>query len=197
MADGLATSNMKEQIHRTACRLFRERGFHATSVRDIAESVGIQGGSLYAHVEKKDDLLWAIVNEAADRFFAGLKPIVEADLQTMQKLRNAILSHLDVITSDLDAAAVYTVEWRHLTGERRAAVTKRRNEYEALFRGLVGEAIRQRFITAIDAPSAALFILSALNYVFTWYRPGGRLSPEEVGRMLADYIFDGLRRRSV
>ena len=127
MADVLATTNMKEQIHRAACRLFRERGFHATSVRDIAESVGIRGGSLYAHVEKKDDLLWAIVNDSADRFFAGLKPIVEADLETMQKLRNAILAHLDVITSDLDAAAVYTVEWRHLTSERCAAVTKRRD----------------------------------------------------------------------
>lgn len=196
MADALTTTNMKEQIHRAACRLFRERGFHATSVRDIAESVGIQGGSLYAHVEKKDDLLWAIVNDSADRFFAALRPIVDADLGVMQKLRNAILAHLDVITSDLDAAAVYTVEWRHLTGERRAAVTERRDEYEALFRGLVGEAIRERFITAIDAPSASLFILSALNYVFTWYRPGGRLSHEAVGRMLADYIFDGLRRRT-
>ena len=76
-------------------------------------------------------------------------------------------------------------------------MTKRRDEYEALFRGLVSEAIRERFISAIDAPTAALFILSALNYVFTWYHPGGRLSPEEVGRMLADYIFDGLRRRTV
>jgi len=196
MADILAGPSMKQQIHRAACRLFRERGFHATSVRDIAEAVGLQGGSLYAHVEKKDDLLWDIVNEAADRFFTALQPIVDADLEIMQKLRNAILAHLDVITSDLDAAAVYTVEWRHLSSERCAAVTKRRDEYEALFRSLVGEAIRERFISAIDAPSAALFILSALNYVFTWYRPGGRLSPEEVGRMLADYIFDGLRRRT-
>jgi len=194
MAETLAP--MKEQIHWAACRLFRERGFHATSVRDIAESVGIKGGSLYSHVAKKDDLLWDIVNEAADRFFSALRPIVEADLGIMQKLRNAILAHLDVITSDLDAAAVYTVEWRHLTSERHAAVTKRRDEYESLFRGLVGEAIRERFITAIDAPSAALFILSALNYVFTWYHADGKLSPEEVGRMLADYVFDGLRRRT-
>jgi len=192
-----AVASMKEQIHRTASRLFRERGFHATSVRDIAEQVGLRGGSLYAHVEKKDDLLWDIVNEAADRFFAALRPISEADLDIMQKLRKAVLAHLEVVTSDLDAAAVYTVEWRHLSPERREAITRRRDEYEGLFRDLVDEAIRQRFVSAIDAPSAALFILSALNYVFTWYRPDGRLSPEEVGQMLADYIFDGLRRRTV
>jgi len=188
---------MKEQIHRTASRLFRERGFHATSVRDIAEQVGLRGGSLYAHVEKKDDLLWDIVNEAADRFFEALRPIAEADLDIMQKLRKAVLAHLEVVTRDLDAAAVYTVEWRHLSPQRCEAITRRRDEYEGLFRNLVDEAIRKRFVSAIDAPSAALFILSALNYVFTWYRLEGRLSPEEVGQMLADYIFDGLRRRTV
>ena len=187
---------MKEQIHNAACRLFREKGFHATSVRDIAERVGLQGGSLYAHVEKKDDLLWGIVNAAADHFFEALQPIVEADLGVMEKLRRALIAHLEVITSDLNAAAVYTVEWRHLSAERRSAVTVRRDEYENLFRSLVARAINERYISAIDASSAALFILSTLNYVFTWYRPDGRLSPEEVGRMLADYIFDGLRRRT-
>ena len=194
MAETLAP--MKEQIHQTACRLFRERGFHATSVRDIAESVGIQGGSLYAHVHSKDDLLWEIVNQAGDRFFAGLKPIVEADLEIMQKLRRAIIAHVELLVGDLDAAAVYTVEWRHLAPERREAITKRRDEYERLFRSLVSEAIRERYIAANDAAGAALFVLSTLNYIYTWYRPDGRLTPEEVGRMLADYIFDGLKRRT-
>jgi len=190
-------SPMKDQISRAACHLFRERGFHATSVRDIAEGVGIQGGSLYAHMEKKDDLLWGIVNDAADRFFAALEPIAQADLDIMQKLRRVLLAHVSVITDDLDAAAVYSVEWRHLTPERYEAIKKRRDAYEHLFRSLVGEAIRERFITAPDTSSAALFILSSLNTIFTWYRPDGRLSSEEVGRMLTDYIFDGLRRRMV
>lgn len=187
----------KEQIHRAACRLFRQNGFHATSVRDIAESVGIQGGSLYAHVEKKDDLLWDIVDEAGDRFFAALKPIADSDFGIMQKLRQAIIAHVEVITGNLDAAAVYTVEWRHLPPERRNAFTQRRDEYELLFRSLVSEAIQERFIAATDAARATLFILSCLNYVFTWYRLDGRMSPEEVGVMLADYVFDGLRRRTV
>ena len=195
MVETIATT--KEQIHRAASRLFRESGFHAASVRDIAESVGIQGGSLYAHVQKKDDLLWDIVNDAADRFFAALKPIVDSDFGIMQKLRQAIIAHVEVITSNLDAAAVYTVEWRHLPPERRSAFTQRRDEYELLFRSLVSQAIQERFIAATDAARATLFILSCLNYVFTWYRLDGRMSPEEVGVMLADYVFDGLRRRTV
>ncbi len=194
MADIIAPR--KDQIHRSACHLFRERGFHGTSVRDIAEAVGIQGGSLYAHMASKEDLLWDIVDAAGDRFFAALRPIVESGLDPMERLRQAIIVHVGVITDDLDAAAVYTMEWRHLTPERREAAAARRDEYEVLFRSLVDDAIRARFIHPVDSAGATLFILSALNWVFTWFRHDGAMTSEEVGRMLADYVFDGVRRRT-
>lgn len=185
-----------EQIHQAACRLFREKGFHATSVREIADAVGILGGSLYAHIQSKDDVLWEIVNAAGDRFFKALEPIAASPLAGLQKLRSAIVAHVTVISRDLDAAAVYTVEWRHLPETRRAAFTQRRDEYESMFRGLVREAIRNGYIAAADEAMATRFILSTLNYMFTWYRADGPLPPEEVGRLLADYILDGLRRRT-
>ena len=186
----------KVQIHRMACRLFREQGFHGASVRDIAEEVGLVGGSLYAHIQSKDDVLWDIVDAAADRFFAALRPIVETNLAIVQKLRKAIVAHVEVIAGDLDAAAVYTVEWRHLAPQRRTAFTKRRDEYEGMFRRLVREAMEQGFIATADEAMATRFILSSLNYLFTWYRPDGRMTPDEVGRMMADYILDGLKRRT-
>ena len=186
----------RAEIHRAACRLFREKGFPGTSVREIAEEVGILGGSLYAHMESKDELLWEIVNSAAERFFAALRPIASENREIMQKLRKAIIAHVEVITSDLDAAAVYTFEWRHLPAERRAAFTKRRDEYERLFRGLVDQAMHERLLSAQDAASATLFILSSLNWVSMWYRPDGPMTAEDVGGMLADYIFDGLKRRT-
>ncbi len=191
-----AVADKKEQIHRMACRLFRERGFHGASVRDIAEEVGLVGGSLYAHIESKDDLLWEIVDGAADRFFDALKPIVEANLAIVQKVRKAIVAHVEVIAGDLDAAAVYTVEWRHLEPKRRETFTRRRDEYEAMFRRLVREAMQQGFIATVDEAMATRFILSSLNYLFTWYKPDGRMTPNEVGRMMSDYILDGLKRRT-
>lgn len=191
-----AIADKKEQIHRVACRLFRERGFHGASVRDIAEEVGLVGGSLYAHIESKDDLLWEIVDSAADRFFDALKPIVEANLAIVQKLRTAMIAHVAVIARDLDAAAVYTVEWRHLEPKRREIFTRRRDDYEAMFRRLAREAMQQGFIATADEAMATRFILSSLNYLFTWYRPDGRMTPDEVGRMMSDYILDGLKRRT-
>jgi AcrR family transcriptional regulator len=186
----------RAEIHKAACRLFREKGFPGTSVREIAEEVGMLGGSLYAHMESKDELLWEIVNSAAERFFASLGPIAGENREIMQKLRKAIIAHVLVITSDLDAAAVYTFEWRHLPAERRAAFTKQRDAYEQLFRGLVDQAMHERLLSAQNAASATLFILSSLNWVSTWFRPDGPMTPEDVGGMLADYIFDGLKRRT-
>ena len=186
----------KAQIHRAACKLFREKGFHGTSIRDIAESVGMLGGSLYSHISSKDEILWEIVDSAADRFFTAIRPIVDSQLGTLQKLKAAIVDHVGVIASDMDAAAVYTVEWRHLAADRRAAFTRRRDEYEVMFRSLVREAIHGRYIAAHDEMTATLFILSVLNWMFTWYRPDGPMTPEDVGRGMSEYIFDGLRRRT-
>lgn len=191
-----AVAPRKEQINRVAARLFRAQGFHGTSVRDIAEGVGIQGGSLYAHVDSKDDMLWDIVNASANRFFSALGPIVESDGEIVRKIREAIIAHVGVITDDLDAAAVYTTEWRHLTGDRREAFARRRDEYETLFRTLVDQGIREGFLAAVDEACGTLFVLSALNYVYIWYRPEGRLSPADVAVMMANFIFDGLRRRT-
>jgi len=182
---------------RAAADTLLELGLRDTKMDDIATRIGQSKVILYRHFASKDDLLWEIVNDAADRFFQRLTPIVEADLNIMHKLREAIIAHVQVITDDLDAAAVYTVEWRHLSHDRRKAFTERRDAYEVLWRGMVADAIHQRFIAAPDEASATLFILSCLNYTFAWYKPDGRMTAEEVGQMLAGFVFDGLRRRTV
>lgn len=189
-------TDRRDQIHRVACKLFRDNGFHGTSIRDIADGVGLLGGSLYNHITSKDDLLWEIVNAAAEQFFTALNPIVASEFGSLQKLRSAIIAHVGVIADDLDAAAVYTVEWRHLSPERRTAFTIRRNEYEQMFRGLVREAMHERYLTVQDETTATLFIFSTLNYMFTWFKLDGPLTAEDVGRVMSDYILEGLKRRT-
>lgn len=194
MAEAIAPK--RDLIHQAAARLFRERGYHGTSVRDIADAVGIQGGSLYAHVDSKDDLLLGIAQRSADRFFEAVRPIIESDRSMARKFREAIIAHVGVITSDLDAAAVYTTEWRHLGPEPRAAFARRRDEYERLFRSLVRQGIREGYLSPVDETDATLFILSTLNYLHLWFRPDGRMTSDEVAGMLAEFMVDGLRRRT-
>ncbi len=175
-------------------RLFSQRGYEATSVRDIAEALDIKAGSLYAHIETKEDLLWEILTAAADRFFAAVQPIVQSNLVTVEKLRRCIAAHVQVITKSAPAAAIFTTEWRHLSEPRRREFGERRDEYERIFRGLVQTAIREGVFGDMDEKFATLLILSSINWIYQWYRPDGPMSPEEIARRITDLLFNGLRR---
>jgi len=178
----------------TAERLFAARGYHATSVRDIAEAMAIKAGSLYAHIETKEDLLWEILTAAADRFFEAADPIVQSDLLPIEKLRRLIASHVQVITDGSSLAAVYMNEWRHLTDLRRTEFAARRDAYEALVRDMVRDGIRSGDLADLDEKFATLLILSSMNWIYQWYRADGPMTPEEIARKLTEMLFNGLRR---
>ncbi|MBI5291150.1 MAG: TetR family transcriptional regulator [Chloroflexi bacterium] len=170
-------------------KLFRQKGYLATTARDLAKASGVRGADV-----DKEKLLWAIASRAADEFFAALRPIVESDEPAQLKLRHAIIAHVGVITRNLDAAAVYFNEWRHLGVRRRNRFARRRDEYEALFRAILREGINAGLFTPVDEKFGSLLILSALNWTHQWYKPDGPLTAEEVGRTLADFLMNGLYR---
>lgn len=186
--------NRRDQVLTAAERMFRQRGYLGTSMRDLARSLGIQGPSLYSHFKSKQDLLWEIASRAADAFFAAVEPVMAAPDPPPARLRKAIVAHVKVITENLDAAAVYFNEWRRLDEPRRTEFAARRDRYEALFRGLLREGIQAGLFAPVDEKFAALLVLSALNWTHQWYRPDGPMTPEEIGRALADLLCNGLYR---
>ena len=134
-------SDRKRQILDTAERLFSERGYHATSIRDIAASLELKGGSLYSHINGKEELLWRSLERAADRFKAALDPFLRSDAPAVERLQGIIAAHMRVITENLPAATVYFHEWRFLTDPQRTQFLERRDQYEKGLRGLVSAAI--------------------------------------------------------
>jgi AcrR family transcriptional regulator len=188
----------RQQIENTASELFRERGYAATSVRDIARALDMQGASLYAHVASKEDVLWSIVTRAADRFDAAVAPMAtDADTSAADRLAAMIRAHIRVVTDDLGNAASFLQEWRFLSDGRRAAVAERRRTYEARFRDLIEEGIAaQEFEPGTDPRLAAILILSALNGIATWYRPDGARTATEIADHYAEMLLQGLRRRA-
>lgn len=184
----------RDQILVAAEGLFARHGFPTTSVRDIADALGIQAGSLYAHIETKEDLLWEIVNAAADRFFAAAEPIAASDLLPIEKLRRVMAAHVGVITDSTASASVYSTQWRHLTEPRRNAFAARRDAYEEIVRRLVHDCIREGTFADVDEKFATLLILSSMNWIYQWYRPDGPMAPEEIAAKLTDMLFRGLRR---
>src|SRR4051794_7669036 len=187
----------RAQIEEAASTLFRERGYAATSVRDIAQALNLQGGSLYAHMASKEDVLWAIVSRAADRFNSKVGPIA-ADVESpaADRLRNMIRAHVGVVTSIQKDAAVFLHEWRFLSSDRRAEMSARRDAYEALFRQVIAQGIAAGDLREVDARLTAAAILSSLNGIPTWYRSNGALSSGEIADQQADLFLHALETDS-
>lgn len=182
----------KRQIEDVASTLFSARGYAATSVRDIARALDLQGGSLYAHISSKEDVLWTIVSRAAERFHAAARPIANSDAPAAERLRGMIRAHVQVVTDDIEHAIVFLHEWRFLGPERRAAIARQRDAYEAYFRAVIAEGMANGEFRPADRKMAGLGILSALNGIAQWYRPDGPLTPDGIASSVADLFLRGL-----
>jgi AcrR family transcriptional regulator len=183
----------RRQIENAAGRLFRERGYPATSVRDIARAVDIQGASLYAHVASKEEMLWSIVDRAADRFDVEVTPIAaDTSVAAPEQLRRMIRAHVGVVTMDPGSAIVFLDEWRYLSPERRSSIAQRRDAYEARFRRVIADGIGTGEFNVGDPALGAAFALSALNGISAWFRPDGRLTAGQVADAYAEMILGAL-----
>lgn len=184
----------REQIHDVASRLFSERGYHATSMRDLAGQLGMQGGSLYAHISGKEELLVEIVNRASRQFDAALFLLRDAELPADQKLREAMHRHIRVVADNMESATVFFHEWKHLSPAAYRRVTDWRDTIDRFYRDLVTQGVREGSLRPeLDIRMTANLILSAVNWTYTWYRPGGELSPRQVAETFADMLLAGLR----
>ena len=178
----IETGARRREIDEVASELFHANGYAATSVRDIARALDIQGASLYAHVASKEDLLWAIVDRAATEFERGADraaaetPAADA----VERLAALVEAHVEVVTADPERSSVFVTEWRHLSADRRVAIEFRRDAYEARFRQTIDDGVSVGAFRATDPAIAATFILTALNGIATWFRPDGRLSPDRI-----------------
>src|SRR5436309_162852 len=111
-------STRRSELTRQAARLFAQKGYHGTSIGDLAEAMGVQKGSLYAHIDSKEDLLWQVASDGAAAFHAALDAVPD-DAPAVERVRAALRAHLRVVAEQLDVATVFVREWRYLDGRRR------------------------------------------------------------------------------
>lgn len=186
--------NRRDEIVRTAAQLFSRQGYHATSMRHIAEGVGIQVGSLYRHIDAKEDLLMELVDAVADEFIAGLEPLVGpgAPGSARERLTRAMASHLAVMSSHLPDATVFFHEWRHLSAARRSTIQRKRDMYESYFRSIITDGIKAGEFRPIDDRLTGIAVLSLVNWFYQWYSPDGSMAPEEIAEVFADFMLEGI-----
>src|SRR3954447_15595759 len=184
-------SARRNELTRAAARLFAEKGYHGTSIGDLAEAMGVQKGSLYAHIESKADLLWEVAREGAAAFHSALDEVPE-ELPATEKIRLALRAHLRVVAEQLDVATVFVREWRYLDGERRDAFVAERRRYEERFRALFREARELGDLrTDLDDGTATLLALSAANWAYTWITPD--TDTDALADRFLELLLDGMR----
>jgi TetR/AcrR family transcriptional regulator, cholesterol catabolism regulator len=181
----------REELSRQAARLFAQKGYHGTSIGDLAEAMGVQKGSLYAHIAGKQDLLSQTMRDGAHTFHAALDAIPEK-LSASEKIRLALRGHLRVVAEQLEVATVFVQEWKYLEGERLEEIVSERRRYEERIRELFREGRELGELRSdLDEVAAALLLLSAANWAYTWLREG--TDTDALADRLYRLLVDGMR----
>jgi len=181
------------EILRSAAAAFRDRGFEAATMGEIAFSVGLTPGALYHYFESKADLLYFCQEVSAVRLIERARKVLRVRGGWRGKLRALIREQVLCMLDELDGAAAH-LEFHALPPARLERIIRKRDAYEAVVQGVVEGGIRAREFAPCDAKMATLAILGAVNWAARWYRPGGRLKPEEIADHFSDYLVRGLVR---
>jgi AcrR family transcriptional regulator len=189
----MARPSKKTEIVQAAAELFSTKGYRATTVRDIAERAGMLSGSLYAHIEAKEDLLIEIVRQAADQFARALTPIMSSSMSPAEKLTAAIHAHMGVIADSRAWSTVYLDDDTDLSEGGRLEVRHLRKSYERYWAAILDEGQEGGDFCPQDSALARLLILSALNGLHRWYKPEGPLTVDEIAERYAAMLLKMLR----
>lgn len=183
----------KEKVKQTAQKLFREKGYAAVGMRELAKEVGIQAPSLYNHYKSKDDILREICMDMAAQFFTAFDAAIATEQKAGRQLRAVIRAHIGVIAANMDSAEVFFQEWIFLEQPALGKFKKMRLEYETKFRDILDKGIRKKEIKKVNTKLATFAIFSALNATYDFMRSTEKLSQEQMADELADLLLKGLK----
>lgn len=189
----LTPANRVEEIMLVSADLFRQRGYGATSIRDIGEAMGITSAALYYHFKNKEEVLLAVMRKGIEVVSKAVGEAIAIDEPVWNRVHAAMRAHLQISLTYQDYAAVLLHEFRHLSAEARKEMIKARDAYERLWDELLTEAqAAGAFRPGVEPRLLRLMIFGALNLVVNWYRPDGKHDPDKIADIYADIIGDGV-----
>ncbi|MBK8608168.1 MAG: TetR family transcriptional regulator [Chitinophagaceae bacterium] len=189
-------ASKKGLILRKASAMFREKGFAATSMRDLAEAVGIEAASLYNHIRSKNEILEAICFEVANIFNTNIETIEVSNQKTITKIDNLLRFHIRQMIENYEEVYVSDREWKHLDEPYLSNFQTQRRNYRKKFASIIEEGIAKNEIRKIDAPTAVLIILHAVSGIESWHRSKAKINAQELEDNMVMIMIDGLRKHS-
>ena len=188
-----ATLSTRQNIRLTAQKLFRQRGYAAVGMRELAKEVGIEAPSIYNHYKSKDDILREICFDIADQFFKALEGVDANEKSATKRMRAAIKGHVSVIANNIEASAVFFHEWMFLEEPNLAQFKKMRHEYELKFRDIIDKGIKKGDFKSMNIKLVTFTIFSALNATYDLYKTSEKLTQEEIAEDIANLLLKGLK----
>lgn len=183
----------RDEILQASARIFRRKGFHATSMQDIAEAVQLQKASLYHHIASKQEILLELLDQALDYLIEELERATRGRASAEARLRSAVTTYIKRLTENADLAAVLLLEYRSLDPAMLGRHIEKRDRFEAIWRGIIREGVESGEFREVDPKLVGFALLGVQNWLITWFDPEGPLDPYEVSDGFVDLLFVGLR----
>ena len=189
------TSNTrKDVIIAKAAFLFREKGYSATSMRDLAENVGVEAASLYNHIKSKAEILQVICFKTANEFMDHLAEVEASSQNSVGKIESIIRFHIQQIVNHYEEVYVMDREWKHLTDPYLTNMQSQRRSYRQRIAAIIEEGIRKNEMKAMDAATAVLIMLHAVSGIESWHRSVKRISAEMLEENIISILVGGLKK---
>lgn len=183
----------KEDVIQAAGRLFAQRGFHGTSMRDLGGELGLLGSSLYAHVAGKNELLIEVIRSGATMFQDLAEQVTAAESAPTERLQALISGHVKILTEHIDVATTFLNEARYLPEDERSVIVELRDLYESAYRQVMEAGMASgEFRRDLDPAFTAILVLSMLNAIDRWYRADGHYSPEDIAGRMSAVVMEGI-----
>ena len=187
-----ANGTKQDAITNKAAALFRKKGFKATSMRELAENIGVEAPSLYNHIGSKSELLQNICFKIANDFTAQLQLVEGSKQKTIQKIEDLIRFHIHMMVDSFDEVFVANHEWKHLEEPYLSNFLNQRKLYESRMVQLVKDGIKKKELKNIHPHVAVLTILSAVRGLEFWQRHKKELAAEELENNIVNHLLNGL-----
>ncbi len=191
---GKKNSTKKEVIIEKASKLFREKGFGAASMRDLAENVGVEAASLYNHIQSKAEILQTICFKVANEFMSNLEAVESSDQNTIKKMEAIIRLHIRMMLDQYEYVFIADHEWRHLPEPYLSNFLNQRRNYRKRLGDIIDDGITKGEMKNIDPYVAVLTILSAISGIDSWQRSRKSTNAEALETNMVKYLIEGLMR---
>lgn len=188
-------TDRKLEIITIAAQLFKEKGYSAVTMRDIAQAMNIKAASLYNHIKSKQEILVLIIIEIAEEFTNVMNEIVNSNDLVRTKIERVIQLHIDITLRNADALACLNNDWMHLTDDELQYFVKMRTEYEANFRKIISEGVLAGELKNCNQEVVVFSILSTLRTMYLWYNKTKDLDAQTLQNTIATVFLKGVANK--